>query len=392
MQALAECSVVPMGRMPMDNALNGHPRRRVPQGGAKLNAKNGGRKKPSAKDVFGMTPLDLLGKVSVNDLPGPASFLQRLIGTYRSDTSDSQAQQEASPSAEAPASEQEQLQGQQQQQQLAPFAGPPAARLQQQLPPPQIDTRTNLEKYMGMKMQESRWRGQPLPANCMPPPQQYYSPPVPQNSAYGYQGGNMGFAAPQTLQNSPSFSPEIQQGAWDHQPSDYSYASQYGYESSGAPTPSYHAGSSAGVATPGGSAAGNYEPAEQQSSYIPEDVQQQGMQSGGASWLQNKCYLPQVPPFSHMTAPVPGAPFHPGFSYATDFKYYYNYYPADQYAGELDGEHADAQEEAVAREQQRADELVSRQLTEADTSACATTLQPLITSKKRLESGQAVAL
>ncbi|KAL8432766.1 hypothetical protein ACSSS7_004390 [Eimeria intestinalis] len=378
-----------MGRMPVDNALNGHPRRRVPQGGAKLNAKSGGRKKPSAKDVFGVTPLDLLGKVSLDDLPGPASFLQRLIGTYRSDNSDSQGQQEASSSpAEAPAAEQEQLQGQQQQQ---PFAVPPAAGLQQQLPPPQIDTRTNLEKYMGMKMQESRLRGQPFPPTCMPRSQQCYSPPLPQPHAYGYQGESLGFNAPQTLQAPPSFSPEMHQGAWDRQPSDYQYPSQYGYESSGALTPSYQAG----IATPGGSAAGNFEVAAQQNSYVPEGIQQQEcMQSGRASWLQNKSYLPQVPPFSHMTAPVPGAPFHPGFSYATDFKYYYNYYPADQYAGELDGEHADAQEEAVAREQERADELVSMQLREGDGSACSnnTTLQPLITSKRRLESGKAVPM
>ncbi|KAL8271164.1 hypothetical protein Esti_004932 [Eimeria stiedai] len=389
MQALAECSVVPIGRMPMDNTLNGHPRRRVPQGGAKLNEKNGGRKKPSAKDVFGVTPLDLLGKVSVDDLPGPASFLQRLIGTYRSDTSGSQAQQEASPPAEGLAVEQEQLQGQHE---PVPFAAPPAVVLQQQLPPPQIDTRTNLEKYMGMKMQESRWRGQPLPANCMPPPQQYCTPPLPHN-AYGYHGEPMGFAAPLTPQSHPAFSLEMQQGAWDcQQPSDFQYPSQYGYESSVAPTLSHHAGSSAGIATPCGSAASNYEAAAQHSSYLADDLQQQGMHSGRSSWLQSKSYLPQVPPFSHMTAPVPGAPFHPGFSYATDFKYYYNYYPADQYAGELDGEHADAQEEAVAREQQLADELVSRQLTEADTSPCATTLKPLLTSKKRLESGKAVAM
>ncbi|KAL8424302.1 hypothetical protein Efla_002920 [Eimeria flavescens] len=402
MQSLpADGSVVPMGKVPMSNSLSGHPRRRVPAGGAKLNAKEEGRKKPSLKSLFGVTPLDLLGQVSTEELPNPSKLFHRLLGT-----AESQATQCSSAAAEQPVAANNQLQWQEQQQQQQ-------QQMQQHaLEHPQIDTRTNLEKYMDMKLREYGCQMQQRQLSCYPPaPPQFQQPSCASFSGYAHNN-NMAMMTsvhPSHLQSHAAggFSPSLQQqqqqqqheqeqqAAWDpqrgcwgayHQP-----GQQYDCVQSVASTAPLDYRSSGGLgvgaSSPCSGSAAGFSGASSPlpCSSLPDGQQLEGPPPPHPSWQGRNSYLPQVPQCSHMTAPVQGAPFHPGFSYATDFKFYYNYYPAEQYAGELDGEHAAAQEEAVAREQERAEELASRQVTEADPTNNACSLRPILTSKRRLD-------
>lgn len=361
MQHSGDCPVVPMGRMSMGNAFIGRPRRRAPHGGAKLTTKEEERKKPSLKDLFGVTPLDTLGNVSTDDMPTPVKLFQKFIGTSDAEASDAQP--------EKPDYEEQKAQGVDQGNwHQAPISGQPMPIAQ---PHPQLDTRTNLEKYMHMKMQGSRCHVQHFPTSTPTPV--YYAP-----DPYTGHSPGRAFSLPPS---SPSpASTEGLHGYWGPQGVAPQHNSQYNFDNATA----YQQAGGVGTSSRRELAVDNRDSSQQ--NYIPEGLHFENP----PAWFQHKSYMPQVPQYSHMTAPVPGAAFHPGFSYATDFKYYYNYYCADQYAGEIDGGDATAQEEAVAREQQHAEEIVSRQVTRGEAST--SMLKPIITSKKRLESGRAVVM
>ncbi|OEH79345.1 uncharacterized protein LOC34622088 [Cyclospora cayetanensis] len=381
MQSSADYPVVPMGRMPISNAFNGHPRRRMPHEGAKLKAKEDERKKPTLKEFWGVTPLDILGNVCTDNVPTPVRFLQKFIGRSSADATENQTLQSQREAVEMQA-HQEAEQSNPQQTNASLHS---RTNVFSQPQPQLVDARTNLERYMDMKMQEARAHMQFCPMggptslytsreaypnrmyNRVPP---FCSPPPPTDPSYqeglegcwDAQGTTQQLNSQDSLQTPPAYfyQQHYQQHLHQH---------QQGEE----------------VTT---DAHGNTPPAmdsreSSRQAHLPESLQF----GSPPNWLQHKSYMPQVPQYSHMTAPVPGAPFHPGFSYATDFKYYYNYYPADQYAGEIDGGDATAQEEAVAREQEHAEQIVGRQESREQS-----TLQPIITSKRRLESGKAVPL
>lgn len=366
MKTPADCSVVPIGRIPVDSAFNGHPRRRAHHGGAKLSSKGEERKKPSIKDIFGLTPLDIFGKPSTDDAPGPVKLLQNLVGTA---TSASSREQRANP----PEIQESEAQNAANQPYGPQGSGlmPPEAHPKPQVP--QIDTRTNLEKYLSMKMQEARGH---MPMY----PMVGSVPPVYQQNAYFGQMQMQPSAGPQFAYQPQFASPAPPVGGFPE--------SWEGHGMAAGCVPPCHFENPASYPEQVTPAAYSRAPSlphsrsASEQNCIPEALQF----DSPPAWFQHKSYMPQVPQFSHMTAPVPGAPFHPGFSYATDFKYYYNYYPAEEYAGEIDGGDAAAQEEAVAREQQRAEELAGQQ---ADKPQA---IKPIITSKRRLESGKAVPL
>lgn len=356
--------VVPIGRMSMENVFNGHPRRRAPHGGAKLNSKEEERKKPSLKDFLGMTHLDFLGHAT-DDVSVPVKLLQKLVGT----SSRKEIPEEAFPEAGAP-----HMPGQRSWQQLDGLLQPP---LQPPLQPvtvpmadlrPHIDTRTNLEKYMEMKRQEARCHAQMC--NILAPV--YYPPEL-----YNKQSAERPYYYPP----SDGIHREAERSCWNSQSAVPQYQAQCNIEG---PVVT-QLGNTSDKDSRNVSTVNSRDPSQQHQNRSVEGLQLENP----PAWFQHKSYMPQVPQYSHMTAPVPGAPFHPGFSYVADFKYYYNYYPADEYAGEIDGGHATAQEEAVEREQQRAEEIVSEQMKE---TAPSSTLKPIISSKKRLESGRAVPL
>ncbi|CDI81207.1 hypothetical protein, conserved [Eimeria acervulina] len=445
MQTVTDSSVVPIGRMPIDNAFNGHPRRRAQQGGTKLNVREQ-RKKPSIKDFLGVTPLDLLKKaVSQEEPPAPIKLFQKLIGGSTA----AEPQQQSSGSNRSNSSQAysdvqsyetpEKTQRDQQEGTvlLQEAAAPLHQQQQMQQQMQQMDTRTNLEKYLASKMLESRghmqfpsWNGAPHLLHqqqqlqlqqqqqdfCFPPhavmnqlpyssPQLTSRGPLPQFTADSYVQ-NQGFVQQQQ----------------------FTCTQPYNYVG---PTPA--AAAAAGAAAAGYQQHGMFPQYPQQET--PQMLQQQGVYpsydqqqelraesstvsisshstsanypytslegleaDSSAAWLQHKSYLPQIPPHAHMTAPVAGAPFHPGFSYATEFKYYYNYYPAEEYTGEIDGGDAEAQEAAVQRDQQQAETLAAAQQEkeekdeENNKTDNSKTLKPIITSKTRLESGKAVRI